>query len=239
MTMPTVLAKWLTFSRRADVRRLQQFGQGDDESTFNGATGCTHTDLQRLILALTGQHVSHDQISTIAGYPWPAHNPTRRGLYSGGSNDEVGRVIRHFGLPYKLVVGPDECSWADMIEYLKRGPVITGVLYGYWPEHKGYVYNGHAADGRPGGFAYEEGKTQLSGAEKVYHAVLMLGRAKPYKHMSIWANEPNHGSPSRPEHPVYDKVNSAYAHRAWDMYRYQGRSNFAWVPTKTVVPKGS
>lgn len=232
--MPVVLAKWLAFCKRPDVRRLQQFGQGDDESTYNGATGCTHTDLQRLILALTGEHVTHDEISLVAGYPWPHGNPRMRGLYSGGVNDEVGRVIKHYGLPYKLVIAP---LWKDMIRYMKRGPVITGVLYGYWPEQHGATYNGHTADGKPGGFAYEGGKTQLSGAERVYHAVLFLGRGRPFKHMSIWANEPNHGSPSRPEHPVHDKVNSAYAHRAWDQYRYRGRKNFAWVPTKTVVPK--
>lgn len=232
-TYPTVLAKWMAWCKRTDVRKLQQFGQGDDESTFNGATGCTHTVLQRLILAHTGKRVTHDQISLVAQYPWPNGNPRMRGLYSGGVNDEVGRVIRHYNLPYTLKVG---LSWADMIYYMKRGPVITGVLYGYWPEKKGYVYKGRTADGKPGGFAYENGKTQLSGAEKVYHAVLFLGRAKPYVHTSIWANEPNHGSPARPEKPAFDKVNSGYAHRAWDMYRYAGRKNFAWVPTKTVVP---
>lgn len=233
MTLPTTLNKWIDFS--AHNPTLQQFGQHDDESTFNGATGCTHTVLQRLIKAKTGVYYTHDQISTIAGYPWPAHNPGKRGLYSGGSKDEVGRVVAHFGLPYELKIG---LTWGELIPYFARGPVIMGVLYGYWPEDKGYHYGSVVADGRPGGFAYRNGKTQLYGAESIYHAVLVIGRATYLSHLSIFANEPNHGSATRPEHPDYDRVLSSYAHRAYDQYRHLGRKNFAWVPTRAFTPKG-
>lgn len=230
----TLLDAWLEFSR--DTINLQQFGQADDESTFNGATGCTHTILQRLVRAKTGATYTHDQISSIASYPWPASNPKRRGMRSGGSDDEAGRVIRRFGLPYRIVFG---AGWSTVVEALRRGPVMIGIRYGYWPEDRGYVYGGRVADGKPGGFAIRNGKTQLSGAESIYHATLLLGH-RVYGDGSdrAFANEPNHRSPSRPERPDYDVVTMAQARRAFTQYSSSGRSSLLWVPTTTFRPRG-
>lgn len=229
MADTVLIGAWKRFS--SANRRLQQFGQGSDTSTFNGATGCTHTVLQRLIKAKTGANVTHDQISKIAGYPYPVDNKGRRGM----TTSEMQRVVNHYNLPIKLKMG---ATWLDIIEGLKRGPVVIGILYGYWPEQKGSTYYGSKADGKPGGFAYRHGKTQLTGAEGVFHAILLFGRKKVRGTWRVLGNEPNHGSPNRPEKPDWDAVKSSYAHRAYDQYASTGRTRFAWLPTTTFKPKG-
>jgi hypothetical protein len=229
------LRHWIEFSQKHTG--LQQFGQKDDESTFGGKTGCTHTILQRLVLAHTGHLYSPDEISKIATYPWPKDNPHMRGMYSGGSDDEVGKVIRHFGLPYRLHSGGD---WGDLIAAVKLGPVMVGIRYGYWPEMRGYRYNGVLANGKPGGFAKRNGKTQLSGAESIYHMILIFGRRTVSTGgVRVYANEPNHGSAARPEKPDYDRVVSSDAHRAFDQYSSTGRKSVLWVPTRKFEPIAS
>lgn len=230
---------WIEFSRAHP--NIQQFGQRDDESTWNGATGCTHTVLQRLVLAKTGRLYSHDEISRIATYPYrPA---SMRGMYSGGSDDEAGRVIRKFGLPYKIVFGASYSSWRPLLPNAgsQRGPVMAGIRYGWWPEDKGYVYGGRTADGKPNGFASKGGKTQLYGAESIYHACLIIGAKRVSDTSSTfygYANEPNHGSGSRPEKPPYDRVTTAQIERAYKAYTSSGRRNLAWIPTAYFRPKG-
>lgn len=233
MATGALLGSWLEFSR--DNTNLQQFGQADDESTFNGATGCTHTILQRLVKAKTEKHYSHDQISKIASYPWPNQNRGMRGMRSGGTDNEAGRVINYFDLPYRIVF---DLSFGQLADAAARGPVMVGVLYGYWPEDRGYVYGGVKADGKPGGFAVRNGKTQLRGAEGVYHATLWLGTANVNGTYTAYANEPNHRSPSRPERPDYDTITGAQLRRAYEQYGSRGRRLMAWVPTKTFKPKG-
>ena len=228
----TLLDAWKAFSRAN--RNMQQFGQTDDESTWNGACGCTHICAQRLVKAKTGRYYSQDELSKIAGYPWPDKNPNKRGMYSPS---EFQRIVDHFDLPYRYKSG---VTWEQIIDALKLGPVVTGIRYGYWPEKVGAVYMGTKADGRPGGYAYYNGKTQLKGAESIYHAIVLFGRryARKKKRWVVYANEPNHGSPSRPEKPDYDRVRSSYAHRAFNQYGSDGRTHFAWLPTKTFRPKG-
>lgn len=222
----SLLRAWRRFSK--DNTNLQQFGQGDDESTFNGATGCTHTIWQRIIKAYTGKYYSHDQLSHIAGYPWPVDNKLRRGMV----DSESQRIIKHFGLPYKRISSP---SWQAIIDATAKGPVVTGIMYGYWPEMVGAVYLGEKADGRPGGYAYRNGKTQLRGAEGIRHAILVLGDKMVNGTRRIFANEPNHGSPSRKEKPDYDAVKNTHAKRAYE--KFNG-TRFAYIPTRTVRPKG-
>jgi hypothetical protein len=237
------LDEWLAFSRLYAARRLQQFGQEDCGSTWLGKTGCTHTVLQRLIYAQTGRLYTHDEISQIATYPWPSNNLRMRGMYSGGSDDEVGRVVARFGLPYRLTT---RLTFRTVREYTKRGPVMLAVRYGYWPERKGYNYMGRTADGRPNGFALRYGKTQLSGAEGIFHMVLFLGvgtrRADGI--YPAYANEPNHGSASRPERPDYDIVSLGQLKEAYDSVRLgyggtSGRITLAWVPTRINRPRSS
>lgn len=229
----SLLQAWINFS--AANTNLQQFGQSDDESTWNGRTGCTHTVLQRLVKAKTGQYYSHDRISQVATYPWPAQNPRMRGMFSGGGDDEVGNVMHHFGLPYVLKL---DWTWAQVISATMKGPVLYGIRYGYWPEDVGYRYGGHVADGKPGGFAFRNGKSQLYGFEKGYHATLLLGQRLIRGGYRAYGNEPNHGSKTRPERPDYDSVPAKYAARAYQQYASEGRRLFAWIPTQTFRPKG-
>lgn len=233
MTRGARLDAWLDFSR--DNTRLQQFGQKDDESTWGGATGCTQTILQRLIKAKTGDYYSHDEISRIASYPWPENNPTMRGMWSGGGDNEVGRVLAHFNLPYQIVTG---WSFDAVREESDKGPVMLAIRYGYWPEDRGYSYHGVKADGRPGGFAIKGGKTQLVGFDYGYHATLWLGRRTVSGQHRSYANEPNHGSESRPERPDFDVILTTQARRAYKKYGSTGRRLLAWVPTKAFSPKG-
>jgi hypothetical protein len=237
------LDEWLALCRLTAARRLQQFGQEDCGSTWLGKTGCTHTILQRLIFALTGRIYSHDEISQIATYPWPAHNLRMRGMYSGGDDDEVGRVVHKFGLPYKLVTAK---SFREIRNYTPRAPVMLAVRYGYWPEKKGYNYMGRTADGRPNGFALRNGKTQLSGAEAIFHMTLFLGVGNPRADgiYPAYFNEPNHGSASRPERPDYDIIGLGQAKIAYDAVGRSfagtpGRTRMAWVPTRIFRPRSS
>lgn len=230
----TLLLPWLNFSK--SNRHLQQFGQYDDESTYNGATGCTHTILQRLIKAKTGATPSHDIISAVAGYPFPSTNPGRRGLISGNSgSSEAERVFRRYGLPYRVVFG---WSFEALKARMALGPVMLGVRYGWWPEDYGYAYYGKVADGKPNGFAFRHGKTQLTGFEQGYHAVLALGTLMVQGKEHAYANEPNHGSPARPEKPDYDDMLASQLKNAYLQYGSTGRSLLAWIPTTNFRPRG-
>ncbi len=236
MAQGALLDDWNGFFRD---NPLQQFGQSDDESTYNGATGCTHTLLQLLIKAKTGQLYSHDEISKIATYPWPVNNPNRRGMYSGGNDNEVGRVLTKFGIPMQIIFG---ANWRDLIDiWSPRGPVMMGIVYGYWPEWRGYHYAGRVADGKPNGFAVHNGKTQLSGAEHIFHATFFIGhRYDPKREVTLaYAKEPNHGSPSRPEKPGYDIIKATQMRTAYQSYSRTGRRSLAWTPTRTWAPRGS
>lgn len=232
------LDEWFDFCAVNDD--LQQFGQTHDVSTMGGHTGCMHTELQRIVLAVTGHRVTHDEISAIARYPWPAHNPTERGLtYGVNGHSEVERVIAHFKLPYKVVLG---LSFDEVHDAVEKAPAIIAVKYLWWPEHKGTVYNGHKADGQPGGYAYHGGKTQLEGFTGA-HAVLYIGgrvvKVGRAQQRRLYANDPNHGSASRPEQPDYDAVKPAHLQRAYERYHdIGGRALMAIVPTRSYHPKG-
>lgn len=234
----------LTFSPRlrkailkARAWKVQQFGQANDYYTFGGATGCTHTVLQRLIYLWKGKKVSHDTISKIAGYPLPGRNSGRRGLRP----TEVMRVVNHYGLPYKVVYG---LSAGQVLEKAKLGPVGFGHVYGWWPEWKGYVYNGTRADGKPNGFASpsgEAGRTQLSGFNYGAHFGMVLGVADGTGGTAdvVYAFEPNHNSASRPENPAYDRMTRTQFARCYNSYSdILGRSPYALVPTKTLPSSG-
>jgi len=238
--MTTLAQAWIAFSNAN--AHLAQFGQADDESTWNGSTGCSHSVMQRLVKAKTGRQYSHDEISQVASYPWPAQNPRKRGMYSGGSDDEAGRVFRAFGLPYRVAFG---LSYDTLRQYVNRGPVMFAVRYGYWPDWKGYRYGTIWADGTPNGYAVKAGRTQLSGAEWIYHATLVLpGVTHVSSSYLINVNEPNHGSGSRPEKPVYDTVRLSQLKKAYEAYAIDhngsgSRTLVAWVPTIAAFrPKG-
>lgn len=216
---------------------VQQFGQAEDYYTFGGATGCTHTVLQRLIYLWKGKRVTHDAISKVAGYPLPGRNAGRRGLYPY----EVERVVKHYGLPYLVKLN---LSAAEVIEATKKGPVGFGHVYGWWPEWKGYRYGTIRADGNPNGYATPSGKsgrTQLSGFERGAHFGMILGVADGTGGQAdlVYAHEPNHGSPARPEKPPYDRMTKAQFTRVYDSYsKVLGRAPYALIPTKSLPSEG-
>ena len=223
-----ILDAWVAFS--AEHPELQQFGQTGDVSTFNGATGCTHACFQRLILGIKGQHVTQDQISRACGHPWPRNNRAMRGMYSP---QEGMRVVVHYGLPYQYLYRP---AWSTVLKALALGPVLLPVKYDWWPEWRGCVRYGVRADGRPNGFAFRGGKTQIFGFSGT-HAVLVLGYHKTPAGYRAYANEPNHGAPARPEKPPYDIVTTAQLKKAWEKTLLL-QPNWAYVPTRAVRPKG-
>lgn len=218
--------------RELEARRKrpsQQFGQSGDTSTFNGATGCTHTVLQWLIWRTKGKWQTHDQISRVALYPWPAGNRARRGLRPS----EVQRVINHYGLDYKIVFG---WSALQVAHASKLGLVGFAHVYGWWPERRGYTYNGVKADGHPNGYAditkYSHGgRTQLTGFNNGRHMGMLIGYAPDPDGPDLYYTwEPNHGSPARPEKPPYDRVSWTQFYRVYDSYqRVAGLTRYAIV----------
>lgn len=207
--------------RRA--RPYQQFGQTDDEYTFNGATGCTHTCLQTIALIWKDRYYSHDQISKLVGYPAPGNNGRMRGL----NYTEVQRFFTKTGIPYKVKLG---LSADAVLKASNLGPVLFGHAYSWTPEWYGRTYNGIKADGKPNGYASplgKAGKTQLSGFTGA-HASLLLGYLT-----SAYVHEPNHGSPARKEKPPYDTYSITEFKRMYDSYkRTLGRTPYAVVPTR-------
>jgi hypothetical protein len=225
----------------------QQFGQGDDESTYNGATGCTHADLQVLIKAKTGTTYSHDEISKIAGYPWPGSNPGRRGMrWSSDPDSEVMKVVRHFNLPYYPHFVDSYLTadvWQGVKNAVSRGPAMIAVRYLHQPQHRNFVYQGKKADGHPNGFALVNGKTQLSGFTGA-HADLWVDY---YRNTNgIWVHhvkDPNHNSPSRPENPAFDTIRDSQMKALINSIRQliifggRPRSLGFLLPSHTFVPR--
>lgn len=241
---------WHSFLREDGIRRIgQQFGTSDDESTFNGATGCMHTKLRILIRAVTGRDYSHDEISKVAGYPWPANNPNRRGLrLSTDPDSEVMRVVRKFGLPYVPYFYDGVLTdrlWERVKTNMRESPLIIGMKYSHYPEDKGYVYMGRRADGYPVGFALAHGKTQLSGAENIAHAVMLIAywESTKYDRWVVSSKDPNHGSPSRPERPPFDLVTPTQTKKMINSLRQltlrpgEPRSLTFLFPTRTITPR--
>ncbi len=214
-------------------RPTQQFGGSDDEFTAAGALGCTHAVLGWLAWLWKDSWYSQDEISRMAGYPdqrqyaWS----NRRGM----SPTEVQRFCDRIGLPYVVRFG---VSIEDIRRFSKRGPVGFGHSYSHWPEWKGYTYGGRTSDGRPNGFAWpygEAGRTQLIGFTPPYdaHFGLLLGVNRTTNQHFAW--EPNHGSPSRPERPPFDRMNARQFERVYDSYTTTlGRSPYALIPTRRL-----
>jgi hypothetical protein len=235
---------WHEFFR--DHPTHQQFGTADDESTFNGSTGCTHCLLRALIHAKTGRLYSHDEISKIAGYPWPSMNPGRRGLR--WNDDELMTVVRHFGLPYELWVhdGPLSADVWDRIKAnVRQAPVLIAMKYSHYPEDRGYVYNGQKADGWPNGFAIAHGKTQLTGAEGIAHAVGLISYwySRQRGRYLFATKDPNHGSPARRERPPFDIVTPLQVRVMVASIRQlslggEPRPMTFLLPTRVFTPKG-
>lgn len=213
-------------------RAWQQFGQANDEWVDNGATACTHTCWQKLIRLWLGRSYSLNRINELAGMPRNAK--AADGAPRGMRIAESQTLVRRVGLPYVLRLAP---TVAQIREWAKRGPVLYGVRYGSEPDQRGYVYKGIKADGRPNGFARLNGRTQLTGAENIRHAVLFVAERVVKSatgatlRSEVLRFDPNHGSPSRPERPPYDIITIAQVAREYGDY---SATRFAFVPIRSL-----
>lgn len=246
--MKPLLQDWLDFFIAHP--ELFQFGQSDDESTYNGSTGCTHSDLQALELAIHGNFLSQDEISKLCGYPWPEHNPGMRGMRaSSNPEEELNTVIRKLKLPYEVhffnTMTPQLWTW--ICQQNNLGPLLVAVNYPYLPRAK------KLGPGR-NGIAEVGGATQvgLTGG----HAALRLGydlRADQHgsdthvvpRWHDYW-HDPDHGSPSRKERPAFDRFLSPQGKAAIASIqtlkvklngRLTKRNIMVVVPTRAVSPK--
>ncbi len=205
---------------------LQQFGQTDDTSTMNGALGCTHTILQFLMMLWFGHRMTHDEISHLADYPWPAQNPTRRGL----RNTEAETFCEAVGLPYKWVYA---LTPSLILRATLKAPVLVGVRYKDWPAAK--------SQGVPPRNGWRNGNASRYGADQPFgfdggHAVAALGYQTVAGAVVVYGKEPNHGSPARPKRPDYDTFTAAQFYRAARSWKslYPTGATYALVPTRTL-----
>jgi hypothetical protein len=213
---------------------LQQFGQGDDESTWDGRTACTHVVLQALALIWLDRKLSIDQISALAGY-WREVNA--QGQPRGMNNVEFETVCRRLGLPYTVVFG---LSASDMVRYSNRGPVFYGMRHGSHPDMKGATYQGTRARAP---FAIRGGQTQLTGFENGRHAVLLLGYRQTVSRLTrkvtgyrAWVKDPNHGSAARPERPAFDEMTVEQVKREYEAFLETGANNvYCAIPTEALA----
>jgi len=212
--------------------RRQQFGQPADDWVWDGKTACGHTCWQKLLRLWTGRIVSLNTVNALAGMPRNAR--AANGQPRGMRIEESKALVRRTGLPYVLRVN---VTAAQIREWSTRGPVLYGTRYGSMPDKRGYVYNGVRADGRPNGFARLNGRTQLTGAENIRHAVILVAERRVTTSTGALLRiedlrfDPNHGSPSRPERPPYDVISPGQLARELADY---SATKFAFIPTRSL-----
>lgn len=213
---------------------LQQFGQANDSYVWQGATACTHTICQSLYLIWNGRTLTLNEINKLAGMPVLARNA--KGQPRGMNSRELQHFFDVTALPYAVRFG---LSFDQLLPYANRAPVMYAMRYGTAPEWPNYVYQGHHSRAP---FAIHGGKTQLSGAESIRHAVLMLGyrqvlddRTGKMVAYHVWRKEPNHNSPSRPEKPPYDVITGKQAKAEYEAYTtVLGNTPYAAVPLRSL-----
>lgn len=228
-------AIWRRRNRKSPVdgvmgRNSQQFGQSADGLVGNGATACTDTVLQWLIFLWKGKWVTLNDIRRVSGGPTSGDK--------GLTAPQVQKVINAYGLPYRIAY---DLSAKQVRDASKLGPVGFGHRYSWWPDWKGYRNGGVASDGKPNGYAQPLGKAGHT--QKTWdgaHFGLLLGVAtSPDLPDKVYAWEPNHGSPARPEKPDYDIMSVAQFDRVYNSYKKSlGRRAYAIVPTQLLPAKG-
>lgn len=203
-----------------------QFGTTDDESTQNGALGCTHTIWRFIIFAYTGRWYTHDQISKLAGYPYQGGS-THRGMRVSESQ----RLCSALHLPYVYRGNLDDSS---VLRASNVGPVLLGVRYGSWPNWRGYHHQTVPAPwARP---LDKAGRNQFTGFFGS-HAVGFLGylrvpTAGTFVRNDCYVMEPNHDSPARPENVPYDIVTQSQMLKAF----HDTRARLGWSATLAHIP---
>lgn len=207
---------------------LQQFGQSDDSLTDGGASGCTDTTLQALILGIRGVRVSHNDIRRAAG----------RGLASrtrGLTADDCREVIAKWKLPYRVAFG---LSATEMTRKSNAGPVMFAVRYGDWPN---WAHWGGTTRPKPWARPTDRaGRNQFSGFFGAHMNLLLgytaflddAGRVVRY---DAFTKEPNHASPARPPRPAYDITTVGDMKAAYDAYHTKlGRATYCIYPTRDI-----
>jgi hypothetical protein len=194
-----------------------QFGQKHDKTTNNGSEACTHTVLQALIYLWTGQDVTQDEISTVAGY-----KPGDVGMNS----THVDRVVAHYRLPYTATFRMAKPPTADGLIHTVRtlGPALVAVDYGLYPLDKRF--------GGPN-TAFQGGRSDLGfdGNHAVcFFAARWLRKRDEYRPRFM---DPDHGSPARPEIPDFDTFTDHQFGRMWKRNLVgKNYGQFAYLPTK-------
>ena len=242
--MKAILSEWCDFFRAHPS--LFQFGQKDDESTFNGSTGCTHSNVQSLNLAINGDFLSQDEISKLCGYPWPEDNPGMRGMrVSDQPSEELNTIIRRLHLPYEIhfFSRMNDALWTFICERNNDGPILTAANYSHIPRKigKGPTKNGYAETGGANQYGLVGGHSMLRlGYDKRVDAHPV--GSKPVARWHDWWHDPDHGSPVRPGRPAFDRMLSPQGRvtiESVQTLRVNGRpwSIMVAVPTKPVHPK--
>ena len=200
--------------------KYAQFGQKNDLTTANGAEACTHVCWQALIKLWTGQDLTIDQVSEVAGY---------RREDVGMNSRHIDRIIAEFDLPY-IATWRSGMAWttADLVDTVRTmGPAQLAVPYGFYPLDKTLNAVG------PNGEAYQGGRNDLSFAGN--HAVLLFGarwrpKRKVYK---LRGMDPDHGSRLRPAIPDFDIYTQPQLAQFWNR-NLVGKSydRFGYVPTE-------
>jgi len=179
-----------------------------------------------------GRVLTLNAINAAAGMPHQARAAT--GDPRGMRISESQTLVRNLSLPYVLRTN---VTAAQIREWAKRGPVLYGVRYGSEPDKLGYVYNGVRADGKPNGFARLNGRTQLTGAENIRHAVVFCCERQVKTTTGVLVRnevlrfDPNHGSASRPERPAYDIITIGQVSKELADY---SATKFAFIPTRSL-----
>lgn len=204
---------------------FHQFGQANDSRTNNGATGCTDTCLQLLILLVKGVWYTHDRIRGIVGH----RNP-----YTGLSYAEVSAIATSLRLNYRVELG---LTYEQIVSLVRtRGPVMIGEPYGWHPSWRGFRYMGRVASSYPNGFAKpwgKAGRTQLG--PNFRHAVVILAIGTLDGVQVAYVFEPNHNSPARGEDPPYDVLTMPQLRKLIDTYRAQNGQTYALHPTRPIT----
>jgi hypothetical protein len=146
----------------------------------------------------------------------------------GNNPTEIKRVIDYFGLPYTYVTGIDA---AYIRKKLTNGykPILVGVGYRAYPNK----------DNRCGPISAEIGGRNDCGFRGA-HAVLACeerahrGAKGKFLHHDIYMRDPDHGSPSRPARPNYDRIKRVQLQNTMRalVTDTSWNNTFAFVPTK-------
>lgn len=216
-------------------RRMFQFGQPDSQLTGNGMYGCADTSIQVIARICKGKRYTLNQVRRATGAR--PYGPT----YAS----DAYRGLRRLGLPYVIKTNIQTDDLIDIV--MNRGPVM--ISYRYWahPHWKGARYGGHRLNGwttnNTGhrtyvGFADPKGHSGCNqwGFRGGHSAVIAWARDPETGVPVLGIRDPNHGSGSRPQRPIWDKTDKQQVRTMLNSIRpaYAGNT-LVFIPTKRVV----